>query len=72
MSHAITRTGTWGVEYDLYIWSFVFVSIFILLNILLAILVEAYTDIASASYDTNSIVQVLAPARSTRLHTLAI
>ncbi len=62
MRHAVQREGDGGggIEYEVYIWTFVFVCVFILLNILLAILVAGYTDMADSSYAAGSIAEDLA------------
>ena len=62
MQQAVKRDGAAGIEHSLYIWSFVFVSNLILLNILLAILVEAYKAVAADSEGASSILEGLSEA----------
>ena len=57
MQQAVKRDGAAGLEYSLYIWSFVFVGNLVLLNILLAIIVEAYKKVALESEAASSILQ---------------
>jgi hypothetical protein len=54
MNHAIThregssiQPGT--MEYNIYLWTFMFINAFILMNIFLAIIVSAYDDVARQS-----------------------
>ena len=56
MQQAVKRDGASGIEYSLYIWSFVFVNNLILLNILLAILVESYKAVAAESEEASTIL----------------
>ena len=57
MQQAVKRVGAPGVEYTLFIWSFVFVGNLILLNILLAIIVEAYKKVALYSEEASSVME---------------
>ena len=61
MNHAIThRQGAsvepGATEYNIYLWSYMFINAFILMNIFLAILVSAYDDIARESYGCNGVL----------------
>ena len=57
MRHAVRRDADGGasLEFEVYIWSYVFVNMFILLNILLAILVAGYTEVASSANGGESV-----------------
>ena len=61
MNHAIThRQGSsiqpGAMEYNVYLWSYMFINAFILMNIFLAILVSAYDDIARQSDGCNGVL----------------
>ena len=57
MQQAVKRDGAPGLEYTLFIWSFVCVGNLILLNILLAIIVEAYKKVALESEEASSMIE---------------
>jgi hypothetical protein len=61
MNHAITHrrgstTQPGTMEYNVYLWSYMFINSFILMNIFLAILVSAYDDIAKQSEGYKSVL----------------
>ena len=61
MNHAIThRQGSsvqpGSTEYNIYLWSYMFINAFILMNIFLAILVSAYDDIARESHGCKGVL----------------
>ncbi len=61
MNHAITHTRestihTGALEYNVYIWSYMFISVFILMNIFLAILVSAFDAIAKQTEGSNGMM----------------
>ena len=64
MNHAIThRQGSsivpGSMEYNIYLWTFMFINAFILMNIFLAIIVSAFDDIARQSENSKGVLDDL-------------